>query len=322
MGIVSHTFGSYDEAARAVDELERAGIPHADITLMSGDKTRMGTDASETDASTGAGTGATIGTVLGGGAGLLAGIGALAIPGVGPLVAAGWLVAALTGAGAGAAAGGLVGSLTGAGMDETEARSHAEHVERGGTLVSVRASDAIEAQARSILKGGTLAAASTIAETPGAIGTGTTSTYSGGAGKGELADNSVTRAADDTFGTNVSGERPDQADGTPTNPSGTMVSRGVDKTLGTNISGANPDHEPVVTGSTTAAHAGDVNRSDTANRSVSRTADDTLGTNMSGERPDQADGTPANPLGTMASRGVDRTLGTNVSGANPDHKVG
>ena len=42
---------------------------------------------------------------------------------------------------------------------------------------------------------------------------------------------------------------------------------------------------------------------------------------MSGERPDQADGTPANPLGTMASRGVDRTLGTSVSGANPDHKV-
>ena len=322
MGVVSHTYDSYDEAARAVDALERAGIPHADITLMSGDKTRTGAEATDADASTGAGTGATIGTVLGGGAGLLAGIGALAIPGVGPLVAAGWLVAALTGAGAGAAAGGLMGSLTGAGIDEAEARSHAEHVERGGTLVSVRASDAMEAQARSILKGGTLATGSTLAGPTGAIGTGTTSTYSGGVGKRDLADNSVTRAADNTFGTNMSGERPDQADGTAANPPGTMVSRGVDKTLGTNVSGANPGHESVVTGSATSSHIGGVSRSDTTEHPVSRAADDTLGTNISGERPDQADGTPANPPGTMASRGVDRTLGTNVSGANPDHKVG
>jgi hypothetical protein len=319
MGVVTHTYDSYDEAARAIDALERAGIPHADITLISGDKTRTGTEATDTDASTGAGTGATIGTVLGGGAGLLAGIGALAIPGVGPLVAAGWLVAALTGAGAGAAAGGLMGSLTGAGINEAEARSHAEHVERGGTLVSVRASDAMEAQARSILKGGTLASGSTLAGTPGAIGTGA---YSGGVGRGDLADNSVTRAADNTFGTNMSGERPDQADGTPVNPPGTMVSRGVDKTLGTNVSGANPAHESVVTESASSSYAGGANRSDATDHPVSRAADDKLGTNMSGERPDQADGTPANPPGTMASRGVDRTLGTNVSGANPDHKVG
>ena len=322
MGVVSHTYDSYDQAARAVDALERAGIPHADITLMSGDKTRTGTLASEGDASTGAGTGATVGTVLGGGAGLLAGIGALAIPGVGPLVAAGWLVAALTGAGAGAAAGGLVGSLTGAGMDEAEARSHAEHVERGGTLVSVRASDAMEAQARSILQGGTPATDRTLAGTPGSIGTGTSPTYSRGVGRGDLTDNSVTRAADNTFGTNMSGGRPDQADGTPANPPGTMVSRGADKTLGTNVSGANPGHESALTASGASSYAGGVSRSDTTNHPVSRVADDTLGTNMSGERPDQADGTPANAPGTMASRGVDRTLGTNVSGANPDHKVG
>ena len=67
----------------------------------------------------------------------------------------------------------------------------------------------------------------------GAPGTGTS------AGD-KAADNSVTRAVDDVAGTNISGERPDQADGTPANPSGTMASRAVDKTLGTNISGANP----------------------------------------------------------------------------------
>ena len=117
----------------------------------------------------------------------------------------------------------------------------------------------------------------------------------------------------------MSGERPD---GTPANPAGTMLSRGVDKTLGTNVSGANPGHTSVVAGSTTSSHTGDVSRSDLTDHPVSRAADDRLGTNMSGERPDQADGTPANPPGTMASRGVDRTMGTNVSGANPDHKVG
>ena len=163
------------------------------------------------------------------------------------------------------------------------------------------------------LEGGT-----TLAGTPGAIGTGTTPSYSGGVGKGDLADNSVTRAVDDTFGTNMSGKRPDQADGTPANPPGTMVSRGVDKTLGTNVSGGNPGHGSVVTGSNTVGGL----RSETTDHPVSRAADNALGTNMSGERPDQADGTPANPPGTMASRGADRTLGTNVSGANPDHKVG
>src|SRR3954452_7907346 len=228
MRVISRTFDSYDEAARAVDALERAGIPHTDITLISGDQTRTGTETTADDTSTGAGTGATVGAVLGGGAGLLAGLGALAIPGVGPPVAAGWLVATLTGAGAGAAAGGLLGSLTGAGIDEAEARGYAEHIERGGTLVSVRASDGMEAQAESILKGGSWTSA---------VGTGAAAADAGGAGRAGLADDAVTGVVDDTFGTNISGERPYQSDGTPANPPGTMVSRGADETLGTNISG-------------------------------------------------------------------------------------
>ncbi len=236
MRVVSHTYDSYDDAARAVEALERAGIPHSDITLISGDQNRTATSTTEVDASKGAGTGATLGTVLGGGAGLLAGIGALAIPGVGPLVAAGWLVATLTGAGAGAAAGGLLGSLTGAGVDEADAHRYAEHVGRGGTLVSVRASDEMASQAQSILGG---SGSRTAGATTGALG----SSYGTGVGSSNVSDNPVTRAADNTFGTNMSGERPDQSDGTPANPPGTMASRGVDRTLGTNVSGANPDHK-------------------------------------------------------------------------------
>ena len=159
MRMITHSYDSYDEAVKAVTALEAAGVPHDDISIVSGDKDRVVSTTTPGDTvdntATGAGTGASIGTVLGGGAGLLAGIGALAIPGVGPIVAAGWLIAAITGAGVGAAAGGLVGSLTGAGVSEADATSYAEHVGRGGTLVTVRASDTMAAEAEYILEHGT-----------------------------------------------------------------------------------------------------------------------------------------------------------------------
>ena len=75
--------------------------------------------------------------------------------------------------------------------------------------------------------------------TPPGIGGGTPGSATASAAS-NLRDNPATRAVDDTLGTNVSGERPNQADGTPGNPPGTMASRAVDKTLGTNVSGANP----------------------------------------------------------------------------------
>src|SRR3954453_22356942 len=157
MRVVTHSYDTYDQAARVVDALERAGVPRDDIAVISGDKSRTaGTTGATDDTSTGAGTGATVGAALGGGAGLLAGLGSLAIPGVGPLVAAGWLVATLTGAGVGAAAGGLVGALTGAGDDEVDAQHYAEHIGRGGTLVSVRAPDEHAARVEQILEHGEL----------------------------------------------------------------------------------------------------------------------------------------------------------------------
>lgn len=94
-----------------------------------------------------------VGAVVGGAGGLLAGLGMLAIPGVGPVVAAGWLVSTLagaaTGAVAGGAAGGIIGSLTDAGVDEDDAHVYAEGIRRGSTLVSARVEDdqAIIAQA-------------------------------------------------------------------------------------------------------------------------------------------------------------------------------
>lgn len=170
--IISRLFDSYDDASRAVRELESAGIPHANVSIVANNAddrhsgalagsatTGSTTTGSMTAGSTGdhptspdaAGTGATVGTVLGGGAGLLAGLGMLAIPGVGPVVAAGWLVATALGAGVGAASGGLLGSLVGAGVDEADAHVYSEGVRRGGTLVTVRAEDGQGAMVEQIL---------------------------------------------------------------------------------------------------------------------------------------------------------------------------
>ncbi len=142
--IVTRLFDTYEHASMAVTELESNGIPHGSISLVAKNEDDRYTNvvpAETSGSAAGAGTGATVGTVLGGGAGLLAGLGMLAIPGVGPVVAAGWLIATAVGAGVGAASGGLLGSLVGAGVSETDAHVYAEGVRRGGTLVTVKADE-------------------------------------------------------------------------------------------------------------------------------------------------------------------------------------
>lgn len=151
---VARMYDSYTDAQATVHDLEAGGIPHDNISVVANVDAhgRAGNEDTTTKpAGTGGGTGAVLGTVLGGGAGLLAGIGALAIPGVGPVVAAGWLVATLTGAGVGAAALGLVGSLTGAGVSKDEAQVYAEGIKRGGSLVTVRADEADAGRIETIL---------------------------------------------------------------------------------------------------------------------------------------------------------------------------
>ncbi len=146
---ITAMFDKYTDAREAVTRLESAGVPHDQISIVSNDEAHK--QYHGTDDATGAGTGASLGTLLGGGAGLLAGLGLLAIPGLGPVVAAGWLASTLLGAGVGAAAGGLVGSLTHAGIDEADAHAYAEGVRRGGTLVTVRADDAMSKKIADIL---------------------------------------------------------------------------------------------------------------------------------------------------------------------------
>ncbi|GAC1345389.1 MAG: hypothetical protein NVSMB18_25020 [Acetobacteraceae bacterium] len=152
--VITRLFDNYEHATKAVADLEASGIPHSDISLVANNVEGRHAPSDTTRDSapaTGAGTGATIGTVLGGGAGLLAGLGMLAIPGVGPVVAAGWLVATALGAGVGAASGGLLGSLVGAGVDETDAHVYAEGVRRGGTLVTVRVDEGQRASVEAVL---------------------------------------------------------------------------------------------------------------------------------------------------------------------------
>lgn len=156
MKTVIGMFDEFAAAQRAVDELLTRGFDRADISIAGhGPAAGLKADADliqqkderreamEESAKTGAGTGAVIGTLGGGTLGLLAGLGTIVLPGIGPVIAAGPLIAMLTGAGlgaaAGAAVGGLVGALTRVGVPEHDAHFYAEAVRRGGTLVLVAA---------------------------------------------------------------------------------------------------------------------------------------------------------------------------------------
>ena len=104
------------------------------------------------DDASGAATGAVTGGVVGGAAGLAASLMGLAIPGIGPIIAAGPIVATLSGAGVGAVAGGLIGGLTDMGVSKTDAEYYAESVRRGGALVTVRADDSRAERAADIMR--------------------------------------------------------------------------------------------------------------------------------------------------------------------------
>ncbi|HVJ54674.1 MAG TPA: general stress protein [Aliidongia sp.] len=149
-------YDSYEDAEATVRDLEAAGIPDDDISLVANTAvTRRESVKEGNEAGPGAGAGAGLGAVVGGGAGLLAGLGMMAIPGVGPVVAAGWLVATLVGAAGGAvvggAAGGLIGAMIGNGVPEEDANVYAEGVRRGGTLITVRVGEDLVTTARRIL---------------------------------------------------------------------------------------------------------------------------------------------------------------------------
>ncbi len=155
MRTVTGLFDSHDEAERAVRAMKDAGVPSDDISIVANHAEGHEVD-DDSDAAEGASAGAGIGAVLGGTGGLLAGLGILAIPGIGPVVAGGWLLAtavgAVAGAAVGGATGGLIGALTEAGVDEHEAHVYAEGVRRGGVLLTARVDETLVDAAHAILK--------------------------------------------------------------------------------------------------------------------------------------------------------------------------
>jgi len=151
MQTVTGLYDNQPDARAVVRALEDAGIASDNISIVGRDG-----DERDSNAGEGAAAGAGIGAAVGGTGGLLAGLGMLAIPGIGPVVAAGWLAAtaagAVAGAVAGGAAGGIIGSLTNEGVDEEDAHVYAEGVRRGSTLVSARVEDSEAEVAQAIIR--------------------------------------------------------------------------------------------------------------------------------------------------------------------------
>jgi hypothetical protein len=136
----------YNHASRIVEDLKNAGFSNNDISVLMPDKasTREFAHEKETKAPEGATAGVLSGGAIGGVLGWLTGIGALAIPGLGPFIAAGPIMAALSGAAVGGATGGVVGALIGMGIPEYEAKRYESRVKEGGTLISVHSDTAEE----------------------------------------------------------------------------------------------------------------------------------------------------------------------------------
>src|SRR6266511_376598 len=140
-------FGIYPNEAsvkNAVETLQREGFRLTDISVLfpGNEGTKDFAHEKGTKAPEGAATGAGSGAVIGGALGWLAGVGSIAIPGVGPFLAAGPIMAALAGAGVGGAAGGLMGALIGAGIPEYEAKRYEGRIKKGGLLLSAHCDNA------------------------------------------------------------------------------------------------------------------------------------------------------------------------------------
>jgi len=142
MGKNTAAFGIYrnrTSAENGVDALRQEGFRNTDISVLfpENEGTKDFAHEKSTKAPEGTATGAGTGAVIGGSLGWLAGIGALAIPGLGPFIAAGPIMAALAGVGVGGAIGGIAGALIGMGIPEYEAKRYEGRVKEGGILLSV-----------------------------------------------------------------------------------------------------------------------------------------------------------------------------------------
>lgn len=140
--------GTREKAIAIVDSLRASGFRESEISLVMAHRDEDGDIAVEghTKAPEGATTGAGSGLLLGGALGWMAGIGALAIPGIGPFIAAGPIMAALAGAAIGSTAGGVAGGLIGMGFSEYEAKQYETYLRDGNALISVRVENSDEVE--------------------------------------------------------------------------------------------------------------------------------------------------------------------------------
>jgi len=149
MRTLSKVYDTYGQARQVVTDLAVAGVPDSRISLLA--NKHVSAEYDDVEEHSGAATGAGLGAAIGGAGGLLAGLGIMAIPGIGPVVAAGWLASTLAGVVAGAATGGIVGALVDAGVTKEDAEVYSEAVRRGGTLVTVQAEDSQVSTVEAIL---------------------------------------------------------------------------------------------------------------------------------------------------------------------------
>ncbi len=133
-------FANYGEAKEVARELELQGYSHSNVSVVANNHPEYSTHA--TGDGSEAAKDASVGAALGGVTGLALGLVALAVPGIGPVIALGPLAAALTGAGLGAVAGGLIGAMTALGVPEEDAELYASHIKEGKSLVAVQTDDA------------------------------------------------------------------------------------------------------------------------------------------------------------------------------------
>jgi tetrahydromethanopterin S-methyltransferase subunit C len=148
-------YSSVTQAEQAVDRLMVAGFASGDVSVLlpDNDSTREFAHHKDTKAPEGTTAGVTAGGAIGGTLGVLAGIGALAIPGLGPFIAAGPIIAGLAGLGVGGAVGGLIGALVGMGIPEYEAKRYEGRIKEGGILLSVHCDTSEEIErAEKVLK--------------------------------------------------------------------------------------------------------------------------------------------------------------------------
>ncbi|GHC60935.1 hypothetical protein [Neogemmobacter tilapiae] len=154
MSVITRVYDDYTAAHAARLNVEALGLPGVEVSLMGNESIQahyQHDPIRSPDEVSGTATGAGVGATIGGGAGLLAGLGMIAIPGVGPLVAAGWLAATAVGAAGGAVAGGAIGALADIGVPDEYAPVFSEAIRRGGVAVSVQFPESARADVEAAL---------------------------------------------------------------------------------------------------------------------------------------------------------------------------